>query len=185
MPELYSIRVTIEQLRPLVGYNRWANGRLLRAAAGLSREERERDVGASFGSVHGTLVHILWGERGWLHMWRHGAFLPDPVSGDYPDLESLRAAWADHEPAYQDYLLGLTQSDLDAPRSVDGNAYTLGELVQHTLTHSTHHRGQVVVLLRQLGHEPPCVDYRAFITEGRDASRHEGPQPRRREDPRS
>lgn len=159
--------MTVEQLRSLVAYNEWANRRLLHAAADITRAERERDLAASFGSIHGTLVHILWGERGWLHMWRGGAFLPDPVPGDCPDFESLRAAWADHEREYGDYLLGLSHADLIAPRSVDGEPYTLGELVQHTLTHSTHHRGQVVLLLRQLGYEPPSVDYRDFMTERR------------------
>lgn len=157
--------MTVELLRSLVAYNEWANLRLLKASACITRAERERDLLASFGSIHGTLVHILWGERGWLHMWRHGTFLPDPVPDDYPDFESLRTAWADHGPIYQGYLSGLSQADLDAPRSVDGNTYSLGELVQHTLMHSTHHRGQVVVLLRQLGYEPPCVDYRVFMTE--------------------
>jgi uncharacterized damage-inducible protein DinB len=167
VPELYSIPVTVEHLASLAAYNRWANARVLQAAAGLTSSERERNLGASFGSLHGTLVHILWGERGWLHMWQRGTFLPDPVPGDYPDFASLRTAWTAHANEYEEYLLGLTQAELDAPRSVDGNFYTLGELVQHTLTHSIHHRGQVVVLLRQMGYVPPCVDYRDFLTEGR------------------
>ena len=68
--------MTVEQLRLLAAYNHWANTRLLRAAATLSVEERERDLRASFGSLHGTLIHILWGERGWLHFWQEGDFCP-------------------------------------------------------------------------------------------------------------
>jgi uncharacterized damage-inducible protein DinB len=157
--------MTVDQLRSLVAYNRWANTRLLQAAAALSAEERDRDLRASFGSLHGTLIHLLWGERGWLHMWQEGSFLPDPAPGDYPDFASLQRAWTRHEEAYAAYLRGLTQAELDAPRAVGDDVYTLGELVQHTLNHSTHHRGQVVLLLRQLGHEPPCIDYRDFLTE--------------------
>ena len=163
--------MTVRQLPSLVAYNQWANARVLQAAAPLGREERERNLGASFGSLHGTLVHVLWGERGWLHMWQRGTFLPDPAPGEYPDFASLQTAWAAHASAYEKYLLGLTQAELDAPRSVDGSSYTLGELVQHTLTHSTHHRGQVVVLLRQLGHAAPCVDYRDFVTERRRSTK--------------
>jgi uncharacterized damage-inducible protein DinB len=159
--------VTVEQLRLLVAYNRWANTRLLQAASALTVEERERDLRASFGSLQGTLVHILWGERGWLHMWEAGTFLPDPAPGDYPDFATLRSSWTSHEEAFATCLLGLTQSDLDAPRMVDADTYTLGELVQHTLNHSTHHRGQITLLLRQLGHQPPCTDYRDFLTEKR------------------
>ena len=162
--------MTVEQLGPLVAYNRWASTRLLEAAATLSVEERERDLRASFCSLQGTLIHILWGERGWLHFWQDGEFLPDPVPGDYSDFASLRSAWTRHEGAYAAYLLGLTQEDLDAPRAVDDHTHTLGELVQHTLSHSTHHRGQVTLLLRQLGHEPPSTDYRDWLTEAAGAS---------------
>jgi uncharacterized damage-inducible protein DinB len=73
--------VTIEQLHSLAFYNRWANTLLLQAAATLSVEERECDLRASFGSLQGTLIHILWGERGWLHFWLAGSFVPVPTSG--------------------------------------------------------------------------------------------------------
>lgn len=159
--------MTVEQVRSLVAYNRWANTRLLQAVAGLGAEERERDMRASFGSLQGTLIHILWGERGWLHFWQHGAFVPRPTPGEYPDFASLRSAWAHHEDAYAAYLLGLTQAELDAPRPLDADPYTLGELVQHVFNHSTYHRGQVALLIRQLGYEPPSTDYHDFLAEWR------------------
>ena len=160
-------RLTVDQLHVLVAYNRWATTRLLLAAESLSVEERERDLQASFGSLHGTLTHILWGERGWLQFWQAGAFVAEPTPGDYPDFASLQRAWTQHEKAYTAYLHGLTQAELDAPRNVDDDPYTLGELVQHILTHSTHHRGQVTLLIRQLGHEPPSTGYRQFLTQER------------------
>ena len=91
--------MTVEQLRSLSAYNRWANTRLLHAAAALSVEERERDLRASFGSLQGTLIHILWGERGWLHFWQAGDFVPMPTRGEYADFASLRSAWGRHEDA--------------------------------------------------------------------------------------
>jgi uncharacterized damage-inducible protein DinB len=45
----------------------------------------------------------------------------------------------------------------------------LGELVQHALNHSTFHRGQVVLLLRQMGHVPPPTDYAEYLAEARAA----------------
>jgi uncharacterized damage-inducible protein DinB len=161
--------MTVDQLRSLVGYNRWANTRLLEATAALDAEERERDVRASFGSLQGTLVHILWGEHGWLRFWQEGADMPAAALDDYPDFASLRSAWRDHEREYEAYLYGLMQADLDGPRPLDTTTYRLGELVQHALNHSTFHRGQVVLLLRQLGHVPPPTDYAEYLAEARGA----------------
>jgi hypothetical protein len=93
--------VTVAQLRALIAYNRWANDRLLQTAQSLGREDLERDLGASFGSLRGTLV-------------------PDVVPGDYPDLATLLGAWRDHDVVYEAYLAGLTQADLDAPRPATG-----------------------------------------------------------------
>ena len=47
-------------------YNRLANEKLYAACAGLSGAEYRRDLGAFFGSVHGTLTHLLLGDRIWM-----------------------------------------------------------------------------------------------------------------------
>jgi uncharacterized damage-inducible protein DinB len=161
--------MTVDQLRSLIAYNRWANTRVLEAAAALDAEERERDLRASFCSLAGTLIHMLWGEHSWLGFWQEGADMPPPGPEDYPDFASLRSAWSDHEEVYEAYLRGLTQADLDGPRTLNTVTYRLGELVQHALNHSTFHRGQVVLLLRQLGHVPPSTDYDEFLWETRGA----------------
>jgi uncharacterized damage-inducible protein DinB len=159
--------LTVEQLRSLTTYNHWANVRLLQAAATLSVEERERDMRASFGSLTGTLIHILWGERGWLHFWQQGTFVPVPNHGEYPDFASIQRAWTHHDGAYAAYLQSLTQAELDAPRILDADMYTLGELIQHAINHSTYHRGQVALLIRRLGHVPPSTDFHDFLAAWR------------------
>jgi uncharacterized damage-inducible protein DinB len=151
----------------LAHYNRWANTRLFEASATLTAEARQRDLRASFNSLEGTLIHILWGERGWLSFWQTGNFVPRPAPGDYPDFPSLRSAWTRHDEAYVTYLRGLAQQELDSSRTLDATTYTLGELIQHALNHSTYHRGQVALLLRQLGHTPPFTDYHDFLAEMR------------------
>jgi uncharacterized damage-inducible protein DinB len=155
------------QLQNLAHYNRWANNRLLEASSALTAEERKQDLHASFNSLEGTLIHILWGERGWLSFWQTGNFVPRPGHGEYPDFVCLQSAWARHDEAYVTYLCSLTQPELDAPRTLDATTYTLGELIQHALHHSTYHRGQVALLLRQLGHAPPFTDYHDFLAEVR------------------
>jgi len=45
--------------RAMASYSRWMNKRLYDACSRLSDEERKRDVGAFFKSIHGTLNHLL------------------------------------------------------------------------------------------------------------------------------
>jgi hypothetical protein len=47
-------------------YNRWQNANLYGVADALSDEERRRERGAFFGSIHKTLNHLLWGDQIWM-----------------------------------------------------------------------------------------------------------------------
>src|SRR3546814_16732744 len=56
----------LDQFRTFAAYNRWANGRLYDACAALPETEYRRPRGAFFGSLHGTLNHLLVADRIWL-----------------------------------------------------------------------------------------------------------------------
>ena len=47
-------------------YNRWQNENLYAAADGLTDEERHRERGAFFGSIHRTMCHLLWADQTWM-----------------------------------------------------------------------------------------------------------------------
>ena len=157
--------MTRRELDLYLAYDRWANRRLLQAAGALPADAFSKDLRASFGSVRGTLLHILWGEWGWLHYWRHGGFIPTFPLEDFSTVAALEAKWSELERAQRAFVAGLTDEALLETRAVDEHTYTLGELIHHVLNHSTYHRGQVVLLLRQLGHTPPATDFRLFLTE--------------------
>jgi uncharacterized damage-inducible protein DinB len=150
-------------------YNRWANERVLEAAGELSDEELNRSLGGSFGSIKGVLRHLLWGERGWLQYWREASFPDDLSHADLPDLPSIVAGWESHEEDKAAFVRALTEEKLREACPVDDDPYELAELIQNILTHSTHHRGQVVHMLRQLGRTPPQTGFRHFLTENRSA----------------
>jgi len=146
-------------------YNQWANHRLLEAAGRLTVESFSKDLNASFGSLRGTLIHILWGESWWLRFWQDGTFIPEFPPEEFPTVPALTASWAKLQQEQQAFVAGLTDEQLAATRLVRSHEYTLGELIHHLLNHSTYHRGQVVLLLRQLGATPPATDFRLFLTE--------------------
>ena len=73
-------------------YNRWQNENLYGVADSLSDDERRRERGAWFGSIHKTLSHILWADCSWMGRFTD---LPRPTVGIaesvslYPDWDVL------------------------------------------------------------------------------------------------
>ncbi len=159
----------LSHVQLLYGYNRWANGRLLAAAATLVPELLTRDLAVSHRSVWGTLQHIAWGEWLWLGRWRiHTPTGLNPQG--CRDLAALRTRWAEIEREQLEFLQRLTAPDLKRPVTYDNPpgtrwTYDLGHMLQHLVNHSTYHRGQVAAMLRQLGTIPPATDYLVYFDE--------------------
>jgi uncharacterized damage-inducible protein DinB len=61
---------TLDSLKILAGYNRWMNDKLYALCGTLTDAERKLDRKAFFGSIHGTLNHLLLADRGWLSRFR-------------------------------------------------------------------------------------------------------------------
>lgn len=162
--------MTIKDLEGLYDYHYWANQKLFQVISQLTTEEYTRSVAGGHGSVRNTMVHLLSTEWGWLS--RCGG--PERISrldpDDYPTVESLTEEWDRVEGYMRDFLTGLEDDDL--ARSVEytgGEARTcsmpLGELLQHTANHAAHHRGQVAVLLRELGYDPGHFDLLFYFAD--------------------
>src|SRR5436305_9603257 len=80
-------------------YNRWQNANLYGVADALSDEERRRERGAFFGSIHKTLSHLLWGDQAWMSRFtdtpKPEGGIPESVAlyADWENLKSERAAF--------------------------------------------------------------------------------------------
>jgi uncharacterized damage-inducible protein DinB len=157
--------VNTTEVTTLVAYNQWANRRLLAAACLLPGHAFEQDQGASAGSLKGTLVHILAGEWNWLRFWQGKPSTALPTPHDFPDAAAVAATFQPLEREQSAYASQLTEQDLRAHHRIRGAEYTLADLLHHAFNHSTYHRGQVALLLRQLGVAPPATDFRLFLDE--------------------
>jgi uncharacterized damage-inducible protein DinB len=157
----------LTQNRQLLLYTLWANRLVLETAASIPHEALTRDAGVSFGSLLGTMAHILRSQRRWLARFT-GQALPDHV--EFPDLESLSAGWAETAAQLEFFLASLTEDQLAADITwvdSEGPVYTtpLWQPVTHMVNHSTFHRGQVISLMRQLGYQPPTTDLINFFVK--------------------
>lgn len=146
-------------------YNQWMNQRLYEVCGALKDEERKRDRGAFFGSVHGTLNHLLYGDRAWLGRFTGSPASLPPLGQDlYADFEELRRQRDLTDQALLLWANQLSESWLAQPleytSGVDAKTRRLPVwlLVTHLFNHQTHHRGQVTTLLSQMGHDLGVTD---------------------------
>ncbi len=146
-------------------YNRWMNERLYACCAGLTDEQRKRDVGAFFKSIHGTLNHLLLADRMWFSRFTGERFivrsLADELYAEFSDLARERVAT---DAAIERWVQGLSAADLAGELHYVGIAkpvprhYPFWFALVHMFNHQTHHRGQLTTLLMQLGIDPGATD---------------------------
>jgi uncharacterized damage-inducible protein DinB len=171
--------MTKDDVELLYEYDRWANNRVLQACSALSSEQFTRDLGGSFSSIRDTLMHIFAGEWGWLQYWKEPSpdadfiakmmerrkILFDPNA--FPDLASVQRKWAEVETEQVEFIQVLTDEELKRILPVRTTHMKLIHLMQHVANHSTYHRGQIALMMRQLDAMPLATDFHVFVMEGR------------------
>lgn len=166
--------ITPEYVRVMAAYNAEMNRRVYGAAAILSEEQRRQDCGAFWLSIHGTLSHLLWGDRMWMSRfdgWEKpqvkiadsGRFFDGP----FAEMTLARAAvdeglsaWAEHVDAEWlagtlTWFSGATHGEVTRPRAL---------LVIHFFNHQTHHRGQAHALITAAGEKTGDTDLMILVT---------------------
>lgn len=173
--------MTLDDIQLLYEFDRWANNRVLHAATTLSVEQFTRDLGGSLPSVRDTLVHIVSGEWGWLTIWKEpslsSAFVTDLWTridslfnpNAFPDLAAVQAKWSEVETEQLDFVNRVTNESLQRMLPVRETQISLAHLMQHLANHSTYHRGQISLMMRQLAAQPLATDFAMFLMEGRRA----------------
>ena len=174
----------VENYRFLARYNRWFNERLYAACEQLPDEERRRERGAFFGSIHATLTHLVWGDKTWLARFAaqgvafeslpeallrlpagpmYGAALQwnwDELKGERERLDAAIEAW-----------IGEMRPDFPVATMRYANSkgvvreHPMWKALTHFFNHQAHHRGQVTTMLMQAGVDPGVTDLIALAQE--------------------
>lgn len=160
-----------EHFQRFARYNQWANSRLYAAVGQLSEADYFRNLSGFFGSIHGTLNHILVGDRAWLRRIEgEGPTVRSLDEELYPDLDSLLQARQaeDHriarlmaDPGNEGFERIVSYKNMVG----ESHSYPLMILLSHVFNHQTHHRGQVHHMLSQLRTDPPPLDMIYFMIE--------------------
>jgi uncharacterized damage-inducible protein DinB len=136
------------------GYNAWCNERLYDATARVDDGDYRADRGAFFKSLHGTLNHLLVGDRIWMQRFTGQGEVPSGLNAIlYDDFTQLRSARRMEDARIAQFIATLTEDDLTKtiryrtvvnPQDIE---QVLAPALDHFFNHQTHHRGQAHALL--------------------------------------
>jgi uncharacterized damage-inducible protein DinB len=164
----------IAHFRMFARYNEWANRRLYAAATELPDSDYRAERGAFFGSVHGTLNHLLVADSIWMHRFTGEgptySRLDEIVCEGFHELATAREK-EDRRIIEWVELLGNDElASTFSYRTITSPAditQPLAPALAHFFNHQTHHRGQVHGLLTALGGNSaaPSMDLILFQRE--------------------
>jgi uncharacterized damage-inducible protein DinB len=162
-------------MKDLLDHLRWADAEVWKAVL-------DCEAAGADDRLVAWLYHVHVVQHAFPKVWR-GEPMELPEPSDFAELAALEAWAREGHDDLRTYLLGLTKTELGRELSIPWSArleekwkrpidpVTLGESVLQVAMHSTHHRGQIAARLRELGGEPPQVDFIAWLWLGRPEPR--------------
>jgi uncharacterized damage-inducible protein DinB len=150
----------ISRFRLYYDHERDANAKIVQMLESVPVASR---AGPLFARALGKAAHLAAARHMWLH--RLGLCHDKPESW-FPDttLEELPAAFARVEAMWTDYLASLTEPQVLADVQWVGQdgkrrRYPLIDLLTQVNGHAWYHRGQIAMLVKDLGGQPVDSDY--------------------------
>lgn len=153
-------------------YNAWANARLVTLFKSVDDALIDQTVVSSFPSIRTTLLHIWDAESLWLERLNGRS----PISFPSVDFNGSNADVFERVLTTSNALITFIESrpapffrdrisfrTIKPPRDYRESVTDMG---YHCFNHSTFHRGQLIVMCRQLGIESiPQTDYILYVRE--------------------
>lgn len=162
----------LAHVRLLARYHGWAHARLWRALEAADDTTYHAERRAFFGSVHGTVNHMLVADTLWLDRVEgeppSGLALDAIVASDRAAAAAMRTAL---DRRFEELVDGLDLPELlESPvvyRDSKGitRSTPLFAVLVHVVNHGTHHRGQVSDMLSDLELPTPEMDLIYFLRE--------------------
>ena len=165
--------MNVHEFRELITHMEWADAQLWRAVRGLPPAKPDERLKYLFHHIH--LVQWVY-----LQAWRGDPFVVTELSS-YPDLAAVES-WA--RPYYGEvsaYAARVDPSTFDRPVDFPWarliaekfgtiRPATLGESAWQVFSHTTYHRGQLATRVREMGGEPPVMDFLVWVWGGKPAA---------------
>jgi len=145
---------TIDEIRDLFAYDRWATERLFAAVDDIDDRTWSRAEVIDERGLGGILVHMLGAYQRWLHGLLEDGTSHGPESEPLLSPSEVRHRWAVEWPQMEALL--ARADDPWLAREDEGVAFAW--MLRHLVNHGTQHRAEAAALLTQAGHSPGDLD---------------------------
>ena len=165
----------IELIRRLFEHMEWADALVWRAVL-------LNPVAASDSVIRERFLHIHVVQHGFLRLWR-GQPLPKlPTVSDFPDSKQMASWGREYHRTASTFLAELPESVSDTRLEIPwadqlavrmgrpAAPVTVAQTMLQVTSHTSHHRGQINLRVRELGGEPPLTDFIAWLWLGQPAA---------------
>ena len=149
-----------ELVQRYFAYHDWSNEQILSALDGTDEAVLDRAFDIGHGSLRKTLMHALDAEQLWLSYWNEESARPPRSAG--MSVQQLREAFQKVASIRNPFVAGLDETSSQrvltaSPGGIPLKTRVIESLIQ-ICTHGTHHRAQLVNMLRHSGRTVPAVD---------------------------
>ncbi len=151
----------------MAAYNAWQNNGIRAVVLAMDEADLKLDRGAFFGSIFGTLNHLLWGDMLWMARF-DGGEAQSPVIAQSVSYADTIQDWAQRRVATDQRIVNWSANLTDAALAGDLSWYSgsinadvtkpKATCVTHFFNHQTHHRGQIHAMLTAAGQKPEATD---------------------------
>ena len=155
-----------DTLTTLFSHHLWANLRLLERCAALTPEQLAATTIGAYGSIHDTLQHIVTSEQSYFSRISTGKRTDRPENAPPMTItemvDSVRTTgsglieWAPKVQAGDTVQIDWDGTPRDVPKTV---------ILTQVINHATEHRAQIMVMVTQLGIEPPDLQSWSYFDE--------------------
>ena len=145
----------MDLLDRLLGHDAWTTRQLLSRCDHFSDEQLDRTFPIGHGSLRATFEHTIWNIEVWTDLMCERAVRQNPGPADMTipamtrRLDATAAEFAElaRRLTRDGRLDHLFADTVETPNVM----YTFGGGIAHVITHSMHHRAQVLNMMRHLG----------------------------------
>jgi len=133
-------------------YNIWANKRLINDLSEQNDELLSQQLIGSFPTIRATVLHIWSAETGWLSRLNGKGWEASKVTAFSGTNKELFQAWQQTSEEFKKFIDKVAlEKEIQFEHKGVQFSIPSREIIQTVFNHGSYHRGQVVMMMRQLG----------------------------------